>query len=302
MKIKAWLNAARLRTLPLSVSGIIVGSGLAAVLGKWDGRIFSLAMLTTIGFQVISNFANDLGDSQKGTDNKNRVGPKRTIQAGLLSQKEMKSGIFITALISILSAISLIYISAENLSAQALFIYFVLAGLCVLAAITYTVGKNAYGYRGLGDLMVFIFFGLVSVMGVFQLYGLGFEWLVLFPSITIGLWSTAVLNLNNLRDIENDRKSKKNTLIVQLGFKKGKIYHAFLIIGGALTWWSTVYLLAITTDNFVLFLSLIPSVLLFIHLKKVFLTSVPASLDPELKKVALLTFFSAVLFALALNY
>ena len=302
MKIKAWLNAARLRTLPLSVSGIIVGSGLAAVLGKWDGRIFSLAMLTTIGFQVISNFANDLGDSQKGTDNKNRVGPKRTIQAGLLSQKEMKSGIFITALISILSAISLIYISAENLSAQALFIYFVLAGLCVLAAITYTVGKNAYGYRGLGDLMVFIFFGLVSVMGVFQLYGLGFEWLVLFPSVTIGLWSTAVLNLNNLRDIENDRKSKKNTLIVQLGFKKGKIYHAFLIIGGSLTWWSTVYLLAITTDNFVLFLSLIPSVLLFIHLKKVFLTSVPASLDPELKKVALLTFFSAVLFALALNY
>ena len=302
MKIKAWLNAARLRTLPLSVSGIIVGSGLAAVLGKWDGLIFSLAMLTTIGFQVISNFANDLGDSQKGADNDNRVGPKRTIQAGLLSQKEMKVGIFITALISILSAISLIYISAKNLSSQALFIYLVLAGLCVLAAITYTVGKNAYGYRGLGDLMVFIFFGLVSVMGVFQLYGLGFEWLVLFPSITIGLWSTAVLNLNNLRDIENDRKSKKNTLIVQLGFKKGKIYHAFLIIGGALMWWSTVYLLAITTDNFILFLSLIPSVLLFIHLKKVFLTSVPASLDPELKKVALLTFFSAVLFALALNY
>ena len=302
MKIKAWLNAARLRTLPLSVSGIIVGSGLAAVLGKWDGLIFFLAMLTTIGFQVISNFANDLGDSQKGTDNDNRVGPKRTIQAGLLSQKEMKVGIFITALISILSAISLIYISAENLSSQALFIYLVLAGLCVLAAITYTVGKNAYGYRGLGDLMVFIFFGLVSVMGVFHLYGLGFEWLVLFPSVTIGLWSTAVLNLNNLRDIENDRKSKKNTLIVQLGFKKGKIYHAFLIIGGALMWWSTVYLLAITTDNFILFLSLIPCVLLFIHLKKVFLTSMPASLDPELKKVALLTFFSAVLFALALNY
>ena len=140
MKIKAWLNAARLRTLPLSVSGIIVGSGLAAVLGKWDGLIFSLAMLTTIGFQVISNFANDLGDSQKGADNDNRVGPKRTIQAGLLSQKEMKVGIFITALISILSAISLIYISAENLSSQALFIYLVLAGLCVLAAITYTVG------------------------------------------------------------------------------------------------------------------------------------------------------------------
>ena len=302
MKIKAWLNAARLRTLPLSVSGIIMGSGLAAALGKWDGLIFSLAMLTTIGFQVVSNFANDLGDSQKGTDNENRVGPKRTIQAGLITQKEMKRGIFLTSLLSASAAISLIAISAKNLTSQSMFVYLVLAGLCILAAITYTVGKNAYGYRGLGDLMVFIFFGLVSVLGVFQLYGLSFEWLVLFPAITIGLWSTAVLNLNNLRDIENDRKSAKKTMIVKLGFKKGKIYHAFLIIGGALTWWTTVYLLAITTDNFILFLSLIPSVLLFIHLKKVFLTAVPASLDPELKKVALLTFFSAVLFALALNY
>lgn len=302
MKIKAWLNAARLRTLPLSVSGIIVGSGLAAVLDKWDGRIFALAMLTTIGFQVISNFANDLGDSQKGTDNEHRVGPKRTIQAGLLSQVEMKRGIFITAVISMLSAVSLIYISAANLSQQALIFYLILAGLCILAAITYTVGKNAYGYRGLGDLMVFIFFGLVSVLGVFQLYGLSFEWLALFPAITIGLWSTAVLNLNNLRDIENDRKSKKNTLIVQLGFKKGKFYHAFLIITGALTWWTTVFSLAGVSYNPFLLLSLIPSVFLFIHLRKVFLTSVPANLDSELKKVALLTFFSSVIFALVLNY
>jgi len=302
MKIKAWLNAARLRTLPLSVSGIIVGSGLAAVLDKWDVLIFSLAMLTTIGFQVVSNFANDLGDSQKGTDNENRVGPQRTIQAGLITQKAMKRGIFLTALLSAAAAISLIAISAKNLSSQSMFVYLVLAGMCILAAITYTVGKNAYGYRGLGDVMVFIFFGLVSVLGVFQLYGLSFEWLVLFPSITIGLWSTAVLNLNNLRDIENDRKSKKNTMVVQLGFKKGKLYHSFLIVGGALCWWTTVYFLATVAGNPFLFLSLIPSIFLFVHLKKVFLTINPASLDPELKKVALLTFFSSVIFALALNY
>jgi 1,4-dihydroxy-2-naphthoate octaprenyltransferase len=302
MNIKAWLNAARLRTLPLSVSGIIVGSGLAAVLDKWDGLIFSLAMFTTIGFQVVSNFANDLGDSQKGTDNEHRVGPKRTIQAGLISQKAMKRGIFLTALLSAAAAISLIAISAKNLTSQSMFVYLVLAGLCILAAITYTVGKNAYGYRGLGDVMVFIFFGLVSVLGVFQLYGLSFEWLALFPAITIGLWSTAVLNLNNLRDIENDRKSKKNTLVVQLGFKKGKFYHAFLIIAGALFWWTTVYFLVTLTQNIFLFLALLPSVFLFVHLKKVFLTTVPASLDPELKKVALLTFFSSVIFALILNY
>ncbi len=302
MKIKAWLNAARLRTLPLSVSGIIVGSGLAAVLDKWDGRIFSLAMFTTIGFQVISNFANDLGDSQKGTDNANRVGPARAIQSGLLSQTEMKRGIFMTALASMISAISLIYVSADNLSSQALFFYLVLAGLCVLAAITYTVGKNAYGYRGFGDVMVFMFFGLVSVLGVFQLYGLSFEWLVLFPAITIGLWSTAVLNLNNLRDIENDRRSNKNTFIVKLGFRKGKFYHAFLIVGGALPWWTTVILLVKLSGNVFLLLSLVPSIFLFLHLKKVFLTEEPALLDGELKKVALLTFFSALLFALSLNY
>lgn len=302
MKIKAWLNAARLRTLPLSISGIIVGSGLAAVLEKWDGRIFSLALLTTIGFQVISNFANDLGDSQKGTDNAHRVGPARTIQSGLLSQTEMKRGIVITTFISMLSAISLIYISADNLTSQALFFYLVLAGLCVLAAITYTVGKNAYGYRGLGDVMVFVFFGLVSVLGVFQLYGFSFEWLVLFPAISIGLWSTAVLNLNNLRDIENDRRSNKNTLIVKLGFRKGKFYHAFLIVGGAIPWWTTVILLVSISGKVFLLLSLVPSVFLFLHLKKVFLTEEPALLDGELKKVALLTFFSSILFALSLNY
>jgi 1,4-dihydroxy-2-naphthoate octaprenyltransferase len=302
MNIKAWLNAARLRTLPLSVSGIIVGSGLAAALDKWDGLIFTLAMFTTIGFQVVSNFANDLGDSQKGTDNEKRVGPKRTIQAGLISPLAMKRGIVITSLLSGLSAIYLIFISSKNLNSQSLFFFLILAGLCILAAITYTVGKNAYGYRGLGDIMVFIFFGLVSVLGVFRLYGLSFEWLTLFPAITIGLWSTAVLNLNNLRDIENDRLSKKNTMIVKLGFEKGKKYHAFLIVGGAVLWWTTVYLLAKLSMNPYLFLSLIPSVFLLVHLKKVFFTMDPANLDGELKKVALLTFFSALLFSLTLNY
>ncbi|MFM6964770.1 MAG: 1,4-dihydroxy-2-naphthoate octaprenyltransferase, partial [Sphingomonadales bacterium] len=198
--IKAWLHAARLRTLPLSVSGIIVGTGLAAILGVYDGQIFGLALLTTIGFQVLSNFANDLGDSQKGTDNAQRVGPARAIQSGQLSAAQMKTGMWVVGLLSLLSALFLIKLSIPNLSTTAIFTYVVLALLCIAAAITYTVGKKAYGYRGLGDLMVFIFFGLVSVIGVFLLYGEAFEWLVLFPAVSIGAWSTAVLNLNNLRD------------------------------------------------------------------------------------------------------
>jgi 1,4-dihydroxy-2-naphthoate polyprenyltransferase len=300
--IKAWLHAARLRTLPLSLSGIIVGTGLAALLDVYNGLIFGLALLTTIGFQVLSNFANDLGDSQKGTDNAERVGPARAIQSGQLTAVQMKRGMWVIGLISLVSALLLIRASVANLSQTAIYTYVILAGACIAAAITYTVGKNAYGYRGLGDIMVFIFFGLVSVIGVFGLYGEGFEWLVLFPAISMGAWSTAVLNLNNLRDITNDAKMQKRTMVVQLGFERAKLYHVFLVSSGLATWFFTVYLLAFNTYNYWLFAALLPSIGFVLHLKRVLDNQTPAALDPELKKVALLTFFSALLFAILLNF
>jgi 1,4-dihydroxy-2-naphthoate octaprenyltransferase len=300
--IKAWLHAARLRTLPLSLSGIIVGTGLAAVLGAFDGQIFAFALLTTIGFQVLSNFANDLGDSQKGTDNAQRVGPARAIQSGQLSAAQMKVGMWVVGFLSLLSALYLIKLSVPNLSAHAIYFYVVLALACIAAAITYTVGKNAYGYRGLGDIMVFIFFGLVSVIGVFMLFGEAFEWIVLFPAISIGLWSTAVLNLNNLRDIHNDAQMNKRTMVVKLGFHKAKYYHVFLISFGMATWFFTIYLLAVSAMNYYLFIALLPSLGFALHLQKVVQNTEPASLDPELKKVALLTFFSSILFAFLLNF
>ncbi len=299
--IKAWLNAARLRTLPLSISGIIVGSGMAAHLGAFDAQILSLALLTTIGFQVLSNFANDLGDSQKGTDNAQRVGPARAIQSGLLSQKQMRLAIIIMSLVSFSSALLLIYKSVENLSTKEIYAYIVLAIACIIAAISYTVGKNAYGYRALGDFMVFLFFGFVSVVGVFMLYGKGFQWLTIFPAISIGAWSTAVLNLNNLRDIENDRIMNKRTIAVNLGFEKGKIYHVILVCSGLATWFFCVYLLATVHSNYFLFLALIPSIGFVLHLQRTIQEQSPANLDKELKKVALFTFFSALLFAILLN-
>jgi 1,4-dihydroxy-2-naphthoate polyprenyltransferase len=301
LKIKYWIDAMRLRTLPLSVSGIIVGSGMAALLDKWDTLIFLFAILTTISFQVLSNFSNDLGDSQKGSDNNNRIGPKRTVQAGLISGKEMQIGIIICSILALLFAGSLIYISAKNLSEELIYFYVGLALSCVLSAITYTIGKRAYGYHGFGDLMVFLFFGLVSTLGVFSLYGDGFQWLVLLPAITVGLWSTAVLNLNNLRDHENDKLSKKNTLVVSMGFEKAKYYHGFLIILGLSFWFVSVLLISALTYNILLFVALIPSISLIFHLKRVFQTSEPKDLDPELKKVALITFFSSVIFALVIN-
>ena len=300
--IKAWLHAARLRTLPLSLSGIIVGTGLAAVLGAFDGLIFGFALLTTIGFQVLSNFANDLGDSQKGTDNAQRVGPARAIQSGQLSAAQMKVGMWVVGGFSLLSALYLIKLSVPNLSANAIYFYIVLAVACIAAAITYTVGKNAYGYRGLGDIMVFIFFGLVSVIGVFMLFGEAFEWIVLFPAISIGLWSTAVLNLNNLRDIHNDAQMNKRTMVVKLGFNKAKYYHVFLVSFGMATWFFTIYLLAVSAMNYYLFIALLPSLGFALHLQKVVQNTEPASLDPELKKVAILTFFSSILFAFLLNF
>jgi 1,4-dihydroxy-2-naphthoate octaprenyltransferase len=300
--IKAWLHAARLRTLPLSVSGIIVGSGLAALLDAFDPLIFGLAILTTIGFQVLSNFANDLGDSQKGTDNANRVGPARAIQSGQLTARQMKIGMFVVSCLAFGSALLLIRKSVNNLSTSAIYTYVFLAVACIVAAITYTVGKNAYGYRGLGDLMVFIFFGFVSVLGVFGLYGQGLEWLPFFPAISIGAWSTAVLNLNNLRDIRNDENMNKRTLVVKMGFERGKLYHVFLVSLGLATWFFTIYLLAFNTYNYLLFAALLPSLGLVFHLKRVLDNQKPDLLDPELKKVALLTFFSALLFAILLNF
>ena len=279
-----------------------MGTGLAAVLGAFDGQIFAFALLTTIGFQVLSNFANDLGDSQKGTDNAQRVGPARAIQSGQLSAAQMKVGMWVVGVFSLLSALYLIKLSVPNLSANAIYFYIVLAVACIAAAITYTVGKNAYGYRGLGDIMVFIFFGLVSVIGVFMLFGEAFEWIVLFPAISIGLWSTAVLNLNNLRDIHNDAQMNKRTMVVKLGFNKAKYYHVFLVSFGMATWFFTIYLLAVSAMNYYLFIALLPSLGFALHLQKVVQNTEPASLDPELKKVALLTFFSSILFAFLLNF
>lgn len=309
-KRQAWLQAIRLRTLPLSVSGIIVGSGMAKLLISnkeaesnihfWE--IFGFALLTTTCFQILSNLANDLGDSQKGTDNKNRVGPTRTVQCGLISQSEMKVAIYVFSALSLFSSGGLIYFSSQNLTPELILFYAVLAIICILAAITYTVGKSAYGYRGLGDLMVFIFFGLVGVLGVFSLYGNGFEWLVFFPAVTLGMWSTAVLNLNNLRDHVNDKKSAKNTTVVKLGFQRAKYYHAFLILGGFSAWLFVITTFSIFTFNFLLPISLLPSLLLFPHLKRVFLNENPKELDPELKKVALITFSSSLLYAILINF
>jgi len=294
-RVKAWVSAARLRTLPLSISGIIVGSALAYNAGVFRWDICILALLATLGFQVLSNFANDYGDGVKGTDNHERIGPARAMQSGLLTAKQLKNGMAFTALLALLISIALIYTAFGSAYFLQSVLFFVLGLAAILAAIKYTVGKGAYGYKGLGDLFVFLFFGLVSVVGTYYLYAVELEPLVFLPAISIGLLSIAVLNLNNMRDRLSDARANKNTLAVALGAKKVKYYHYSLIIGAFLS--SLIFFQLTQTYKWsaASFLVFVP---LFKHVIYVAKNENPALLDPELKKVALSTFFFSILFML----
>lgn len=293
-KVKIWLKAFRLRTLPLSLSGIIFGSFVAYQQGFWDTTIFILALCTTLFFQILSNLANDLGDTQKGADNEGRVGPKRAVQSGEISSNQMKNGVIILAILSAISAGWLIYFGVQDMPNSVLWTYVVLAIACIIAAITYTMGKGAYGYKGLGDVMVFIFFGLVSVMGVFSLYSKMIDPLVVLPAIAFGLLSVAVLNLNNMRDHENDAQVGKKTLVVKMGLQSAKVYHSSLLILSFIC-----LLIFMISSHIIGVIALLPYFVLFWHLKKVWHTQAAHQLDPELKKVALSTFAIAILFLIS---
>lgn len=288
-----WISAMRLRTLPLSISGIIVASCLAEYNGVFDVNIFILAILTTLSYQILSNLANDYGDGVKGTDNEDRIGPQRALQSGAITKDEMFKAIRINILISIVLTVGLVYCSFGADHFLLAFLFFGLAGLAVRAAIKYTVGSSAYGYRGQGDIYVFLFFGLVSVIGCYVLYAKQIDHVVILPAISIGLLSTAVLNLNNMRDIISDTKSNKITLAVKLGKENAKKYHYFLV-GGAMFCAVLFGILYYTFSPFSL-LFVIAFIPLSLHLSKVNKVSDPKNFDPELKKLALSTVLFSVL-------
>lgn len=298
-KVNAWLNAARLRTLPLSISGIIVGTALGSMYGGFDWYIFVFAILTTIGFQVTSNFANDYGDGVKGTDNENRVGPKRVYQSGLLSRAELKRGIIISIIICIALVISLLYFSFGREHLLYILIFGILGMSSIWAAIKYTIGASAYGYRGFGDVFVFLFFGLVSVLGSMFLYTQSLHFSALLPAITVGLLSTAVLNLNNLRDYKSDKLANKNTVIVKMGVSRGRVYHTLLLL---ISFVSVLVFTILHFDNWKNIVQLAAFVPIFIHLNVTLRVKNTVLLDPELKKLALSTFLWSVLFYFSFDY
>ena len=304
-----WIKAARLRTLPLSMSGIIMGSFIARwkllEQGKtWDWTIFALALLVTLLYQVLSNFANDYGDGVKGTE-LNRIGEaeQRAVASGKISAKQMRNAMFLFAILSLVATLVLLYKAFFPDFINEFYTFIGLGVACILAAIGYTVGKKPYGYLGLGDLMVFIFFGLVSVCGSYFLFTKSFDWDMLLPASAIGLLSAAVLNLNNLRDIENDEKSGKKTLALRLGFKNAMIYEMVILMLPPIL--VLIYMMMNGLQEqgkyyaFIFFITVFPLTALR---RKMMEVKEPKELDPFLKQVGIITLLMSVLVAFGLNY
>ncbi|SNS51272.1 1,4-dihydroxy-2-naphthoate prenyltransferase [Belliella buryatensis] len=292
-KKQAWLHAIRLRTLPLALSSILMGSILAAYNQSFRWEVFLLAALTTVFLQVLSNLANDYGDSVHGADSQERQGPIRAVQSGVITLVEMKNAMILLSGLSLISGLILLYIASQDWKVFALFLG--LGILAIIAAITYTSGKKPYGYAGLGDVSVFIFFGLLGVSGTYFLHALTFDWVILLPAVSLGLFSTAVLNINNIRDIDSDTKAGKKSIPVRIGRKAALKYNWTLISGGNLS----IIIFAFTESQLWALAPLMMSPLMIKIGIGVSQGTQAQAIDPFLKKMAISTLLWVIVFGLA---
>ncbi len=301
--MKYWLESMRLRTLPLALANTITGSALAWEAGGFRWSVFVLAAVTTLLLQILSNMANDYGDFKNGKDTAERIGPRRMVQSGKISPKAMLRGIGVVVTLAISSGTWLIIEgfsnrpSAPTNSSVLVLVFAVLGISAIAAAIKYTVGKNPYGYKAMGDLFVFLFFGLVGVIGTYFLHAFNLRLSLLLPATAIGFLSVGVLNLNNLRDYESDKKTGKRTLVVALGLPKARIYHAFLLFGAFAA--VTVFTL-IEYNSYWQWIYWAAFPLIFKNLKAVFTFKEHIQLFPELKRLSMASLLFALLFALGL--
>ena len=294
--IKTWISTFRLKTLPLSISGIIMGSFIALSQGFFDIKIFAFALLTTLFLQILSNVANDYGDGVKGTD-KERLGNRRAVGSGDITPSQMLKVVITFAILSLISGIALLWVSFGKEFFMYSILFLILGVSAIAAAMRYTMGTNPYGYAGFGDLFVFIFFGLVSVMGTYILFTKSFEIEVLLPATSIGLLSVGVLNLNNLRDYGTDLRAGKKTLVVKLGVGNSKLYHEFLTMFAIIT---AVIYSSFNYNGLIQAIFLLITIPLVMHVKRVVNNEKPKELEPELKKLALITLGFSILFGLGL--
>ncbi|TDQ18712.1 1,4-dihydroxy-2-naphthoate prenyltransferase [Algoriphagus boseongensis] len=295
-KKEAWLHAVRLRTLPLALASIFAGSFLAAWKDSFRWEIFVLASLTTIFLQILSNLSNDYGDTVHGADSAERQGPVRAVQSGLISLKEMKRAMYLFGLLSLISGLLLIFLAVQDLK---IFLLFLGLGLAAIwAAITYTSGKNPYGYAGLGDLSVFLFFGLLGVLGTYFLHSLSFEPLTIFIAISLGCFSTAVLNINNIRDIESDKNAGKKSIPVRIGRDKAVQYNWALLASGYLF----LIVFAVLSKEHLSLLAALAWLLMMKVGYGVQNAQSSAETDPYLKKMAMSTLLWVILFGIGLLF
>lgn len=295
MNTKAWIQAFRLRTLPLALSCIAMGGFLAAAENAFQWDIFFLCILTTIFLQILSNLANDYGDSVHGADNAERTGPSRTVQTGMITMAQMRTALVVFVALCLISGLSLLYISF-GLNWNALGFFFGLGVLSILAAMAYTIGRKPYGYIGLGDLSVLIFFGLVGVLGSNYLFTKQFVWRDILPALSCGFFSIAVLNINNIRDIDSDKKAGKYSIPVRIGRSNAVIYHWALLMSGIVC----AILYTLLEFNSPLQLIFVLSVPLFLK-NGMAISRIPShQLDPYLKQMAITTLLFVILFGVGL--
>ncbi|MEO1054402.1 MAG: 1,4-dihydroxy-2-naphthoate polyprenyltransferase [Bacteroidota bacterium] len=294
--VKSWISAFRLRTLPLALASIGMGSFLAASVDHFKGGVFALCALTTIFLQILSNLANDYGDTVNGADSAERQGPSRAVQSGAISLSAMKKAIALFIVLSLVSGVGLLYLSL-GFNWETFLFFFGLGILSILAAIAYTAGSKPYGYVGLGDISVLIFFGVVGVLGTFYLHTGSFDSWYTLPALSCGFFSIAVLNVNNIRDIESDKKAGKLSIPVRIGRSNAVKYHWFLLLAGI----GCAVAFSITKFNSPWqFLFLITVPLLFRNGFAIATNKEAGKLDPYLKQMALTTLLFVITFGVGL--
>ncbi|MEQ8471087.1 MAG: 1,4-dihydroxy-2-naphthoate polyprenyltransferase [Marinoscillum sp.] len=292
MKIKAWIQAFRFRTLPLAFSCILMGAFTALVDEAFDWEILSWSLLTTLFLQILSNLANDYGDASSGVDGAHRTGPKRTVSSGLITKKEMRNALIVFSLLSLASGIYLIWIAFGTQWSRVL-VFLILGIGAIAAAIKYTVGKKPYGYAGFGDLFVLIFFGLVGVGGSYFLYTNMLDPIIMLPALGCGFLAVGVLNVNNIRDIDSDKASGKFSIPVRIGRPNAIIYHWFLLLAAPVC---MVTYIVIKDLSFGSYLFLLVTPMLFFNGRAVKIKNTSEALDPYLKQLALTTLLFVLLF------
>lgn len=295
--VNIWLKAFRLRTLPLALSATFLGSFLAFAEQKFRPGVFVFGTLTTLFLQILSNLANDYGDAAKGADNDERLGPLRVTQSGLISRKSMRLMIGIFILFSLVSGSLLIYSGLRNSHLLPYLVFFILGISAIVAAIKYTIGRRPYGYVGFGDIMVFIYFGILGVAGTFFLHTQTFHLSILLPASSVGLLSVGVLNINNLRDHKNDALNGKHTLVVRMGVTWAKGYHVVLLLSAFVL--GLIYTI-IQYESALQLMFLLSFPLLASDIDKVINNTVPVELNRELKKLAMATLLFSISFGLGL--